>query len=41
MEEEAEARRLQQKQLEGMTEADFGLDDIDWNDGDDQAATKG
>lgn len=30
LEEEAEARRLQQKQLEGMTEADFGLDEIDW-----------
>lgn len=28
--EEAEARRLQQKQLQGMTEADFGLDEIDW-----------
>ncbi|KAL8741310.1 MAG: hypothetical protein Q9190_006073, partial [Brigantiaea leucoxantha] len=30
LEEEAEARRLQQKQLQGMTEADFGLDEIDW-----------
>lgn len=28
--EEAEASRLQQKQLQGMTEADFGLDEIDW-----------
>ncbi|KAI4125504.1 MAG: hypothetical protein LQ338_004206 [Usnochroma carphineum] len=30
LEEEAEARRLQKKQLQGMTEADFGLDDIEW-----------
>ncbi|KAI4174717.1 MAG: hypothetical protein LQ343_002088 [Gyalolechia ehrenbergii] len=30
LEEEAEARRLQKKQLQGMTEADFGLDEIDW-----------
>ncbi|KAL8685466.1 MAG: hypothetical protein Q9224_005806, partial [Gallowayella concinna] len=30
LEEEAEARRLQKKQLQGMTEADFGLDDVDW-----------
>ena len=29
LEEEAEARRLQQKQLQGMTEADFGFDEID------------
>ncbi|KAL9017823.1 MAG: hypothetical protein Q9185_004838 [Variospora sp. 1 TL-2023] len=29
--EEAEARRLQKKQLQGMTEADFGLDEIDWD----------
>ena len=27
LEEEAEARRMQQKQLEGMTEADFGFDE--------------
>ncbi|KAL8964460.1 MAG: hypothetical protein Q9197_006916 [Variospora fuerteventurae] len=31
LEEEAEARRLQKKQLQGMTEADFGLDEIDWD----------
>ncbi|KAL8766544.1 MAG: hypothetical protein Q9209_006687 [Squamulea sp. 1 TL-2023] len=30
LEEEAEAKRLQKKQLQGMTEADFGLDDVDW-----------
>ncbi|KAL9099857.1 MAG: hypothetical protein Q9163_004705 [Psora crenata] len=33
IEEEAEARRLQQKQLQGMTEADFGLDEVDWLEG--------
>ena len=32
LEEEAEARRLQQKQLEGMTEADFGFNEIDWKE---------
>ncbi|KAL8719996.1 MAG: hypothetical protein Q9181_007981, partial [Wetmoreana brouardii] len=30
LEEEAEARRLQKKQLQGMTEADFGFDQVDW-----------
>ncbi|KAL9576024.1 MAG: hypothetical protein Q9212_007457, partial [Teloschistes hypoglaucus] len=30
VEEEAEARRLQKKQLQGMTEADFGFDEIEW-----------
>ena len=30
LEEEAEAIRLQQKQLQGMTEADFGFDEIKW-----------
>ena len=30
LEEEAEARRLQKKQLQGMTEADFGFDEVDW-----------
>ncbi|KAL8807056.1 MAG: hypothetical protein Q9200_004815 [Gallowayella weberi] len=30
LEEEAEAKRLQRKQLQGMTEADFGLDEVDW-----------
>lgn len=32
LEEEAEARRLQQKQLQDMTEADFGLDATAWLD---------
>lgn len=32
LEEEAEARRLQQKQLQGMTEADFGFDEVDWKE---------
>ncbi len=30
LEEEAEARRLQQKQLQGLTEEDFGFDEVDW-----------
>lgn len=30
LEEEAEARRLQQKQLKSMTEADFGFDESEW-----------
>jgi U3 small nucleolar RNA-associated protein 3 len=30
LEEEAEARRLQQKQLQKMTEADFGFDENEW-----------
>ena len=45
MEEEVEARRLQQKQLQGMTEADFGFDEIDWkeagNDSDDDGEGRG
>ena len=32
LEEEQEARRLQQKQLKGMTEADFGFDESAWGD---------
>ena len=32
LEEEAEARRLEQQYLHGMTEADFGYDEIDWLD---------
>ena len=32
LEEEAEARRLQKKQLEGFTEADFGFDESEWQD---------
>lgn len=30
VEEEAEARRLQQKQLQGLTEEDFGFDEVEW-----------
>lgn len=30
LEEEAEAKRLQKKQLQGMTEADFGFDEAEW-----------
>jgi len=30
LEEEAEARRLQQKRLQGMSEADFGFDQAEW-----------
>lgn len=30
LEEEAEARRLQKKQLQGMTEADYGFDELEW-----------
>lgn len=30
LEEEAEAKRLQKKQLQGMTDADFGFDEVDW-----------
>lgn len=40
LEEEAEARRLQRKQLQGMTEADFGFDELEWlkagEEGDDE-----
>lgn len=32
LEEEKEARRIQQKQLESMTEADFGFDESQWLD---------
>lgn len=32
LEEEAEATRLQQKQLKGMTDADFGFDQANWID---------
>lgn len=32
LEEEQEAKRLQQKHLEAMTEADFGLDESEWMD---------
>jgi U3 small nucleolar RNA-associated protein 3 len=30
LDEEAEARRIQKKQLQGMTEADFGFDEDEW-----------
>lgn len=30
LEEEAEARRLQRKQLQGLTEEDFGFDEVEW-----------
>ena len=30
LEEEAEARRLQQAQLKGLTEEDFGFDEVEW-----------
>ncbi|KAF2019083.1 hypothetical protein BU24DRAFT_341440 [Aaosphaeria arxii CBS 175.79] len=39
LDEEAEARRLQQKQLEAMTEADFGFDEDEWMDKKDEAKT--
>ncbi|KAH7130738.1 Sas10 C-terminal domain-containing protein [Dendryphion nanum] len=32
LDEEAEARRIQQKQLQAMTEADFGFDEDEWLD---------
>lgn len=32
LDEEKEARRLQQKQLQGMTAADFGFDENEWRD---------
>ncbi|EHY54224.1 something about silencing protein 10 [Exophiala dermatitidis] len=40
LEEEAEARRLQQKQLKSMTEADFGFDESAWIDESKQAPAK-
>lgn len=30
LDEEAEARRIQKKQLQAMTEADFGFDEVEW-----------
>ena len=45
LDEEAEARRLQRKQLEGMTEADFGFDEAEWLEAEEEeaeeAGTKG
>lgn len=42
LDEEAEARRLQKKQLQGMTEADFGFDEDEWfgQDGEKDADSK-
>src|SRR5665213_2856164 len=31
LEEEAEARRMQQKRVQSMAEADFGFDETQWN----------
>jgi U3 small nucleolar RNA-associated protein 3 len=39
--EEEEAKRLQQKQLQGMSEADFGFDEDDWADGGAEEAEDG
>ena len=41
LEEEAEARRLHEKQLRSMTEADFGFDEHEWAWYEPSAATKG
>ncbi|KAL8695685.1 MAG: hypothetical protein Q9201_007986, partial [Fulgogasparrea decipioides] len=41
LEEEAEARRLQKKQLQGMTEADFGFDEVDWTQAGKESMTDG
>ncbi|KAJ5247173.1 hypothetical protein N7468_002156 [Penicillium chermesinum] len=38
LEEEQEAKRLQQKQLEAMNEADFGFDESEWMDSNKDAA---
>lgn len=38
LDEETEARRLQQKQLQGMTEADFGFDESEWVQADEEDA---
>ncbi|ETN41592.1 uncharacterized protein HMPREF1541_03528 [Cyphellophora europaea CBS 101466] len=37
LDEEAEARRLQQKQLQEMEEADFGFDELAWTQADDES----
>ncbi|KPI35958.1 uncharacterized protein AB675_10418 [Cyphellophora attinorum] len=39
LDEEAEARRLQQKQLQNMTDADFGFDEIAWAQAEGQQTT--
>jgi U3 small nucleolar RNA-associated protein 3 len=41
LDEEAEARRIQKKQLQGMTEADFGFDEDDWLGQDDEKDAEG
>ncbi|CAI6245796.1 unnamed protein product [Periconia digitata] len=39
LDEEAEARRIQKKQLRAMTAADYGFDEDEWLDGDGQQST--
>ncbi|KAF1835484.1 hypothetical protein BDW02DRAFT_597239 [Decorospora gaudefroyi] len=41
LDEEAEARRIQKKQLQGMTEADFGFDQDEWMAQEGDQATEG
>ena len=41
LDEEAEARRIQKKQLQSMTEADFGFDEDDWMAEDGEKAAEG
>jgi U3 small nucleolar RNA-associated protein 3 len=41
LDEEAEARRIQKKQLQGMTEADFGFDEDEWMAQDDEKNAEG
>lgn len=40
LDEEAEARRLQKKQLQAMSEADFGFDEDEWLEQDDEKTTE-
>ena len=41
LEEEAEALRLQKKQLQSMSAADYGFDESEWQDGGDEASDSG
>jgi U3 small nucleolar RNA-associated protein 3 len=41
LDEEAEARRIQKKQLQGMTEADFGFDEDEWLGQNDEKEAEG
>ncbi|EDU40173.1 Sas10/Utp3 family protein [Pyrenophora tritici-repentis Pt-1C-BFP] len=41
LDEEAEARRIQKKQLQGMTEADFGFDEDEWLGQDEEKDVQG